>query len=96
MTLAPHTVTNRISPKVAGHQCGIRAIRSGLKAEPSITPITIVMGGRMTGGAATGSFPSAASVQNSIGPIIQGRGMLRRWKSNAPARPRASASMKRR
>ena len=59
---------------MVGSQFGICATISGLKPEPSITPITADMGGRITGGAATGARAMAAAVQNTIDPSIQGNG----------------------
>ena len=65
------------SPASVGSQFGNCAIRSGRKPEPSMTPITADIGGRITGGAATGAREIAAAVQNTIEPSIQGRGRRR-------------------
>ncbi len=71
---------NSTSPASVGSQFGNCATTSGLKPAPSITPITIVIGGRMTEGAATGQRSSAAAVQATIEPSIQGKGSRAKTK----------------
>jgi hypothetical protein len=83
-------------PISVGIQLGSCATIAGVKPAPSSTPITMVMGGRTTAGAAIGARKSAATVHTIIGPSIQGRGSCRREKIQPPAAPSASAARKRR
>ncbi len=65
---------------------------AGVKAAPSITPITADMGGRTTVGAAIGARRIAAIVQKVIGPSIQGSGNVSALKIAPPMKPRIRAA----
>ena len=80
---------------MVGIQLGSWATTAGVKPAPRSTPITMVIGGRTTAGAAIGARNSAATVHTVIGPSIQGSGSCRRAKLHPPAAPSASAAAKR-
>ena len=71
-----------------GIQVEMLLMVSGVNEEPSITPRIGITNERIRFEPRTGAFANAAAVANTIGPIIQGRGIVMNSKIKPPIAPR--------
>jgi hypothetical protein len=83
------------SPSAVGIQCPTLSMICGVNPTPSITPITIVIGGRTALGAFIGARRRDARVQAVMEPSIHGKGRPALAKSHPPIPPTRRANRNR-